>query len=472
MARENQWLQIFLIIFVILTILLAVTTFLFYRQYQQEAIKAKENLEKATTEETAARNVQTENNELKRMMGFAPTDKLDTIQGAFNKDMQTYAATVPEANWNYHFVVAHLHGVVQTRTGELATQLEALQGMKRRNETLEAIKQKQIDEYKASVDQAVAELSQAKAKFTQDLQEVRRQSDDREAKVEQIREAAQTQVAQFESKVQKAREQIDKLSQMLEDRNKQVFKILRPTFEAPDGEVRLVNNRNRTVWIDLGYADGLRRQMTFSVYPAETNDINRAGKKAEIEVIQLIDDHLAEARIVEDDNRDPILIGDVVYTPVWAPGERLHFALTDSLDVDNDGKYDPEIVRNLIAMNGAVIDDELVVKDDGTIERTGALTTHTRFVVLGTEHDSETPEELINARVAMLREAETLGIQTMPLPELLRQMGWKNQTPVVVYGEGARREDFRAPPPEGVPRVSSGTVSPLFKPREPVRSAY
>ena len=42
MARENQGLQIALIIFVILTIILGVTTFLFFRQYEEATAKAED----------------------------------------------------------------------------------------------------------------------------------------------------------------------------------------------------------------------------------------------------------------------------------------------------------------------------------------------------------------------------------------------------------------------------------------------
>jgi hypothetical protein len=70
----------------------------------------------------------------------------------------------------------------------------------------------------------------------------------------------------------------------------------------------------------------------------------------------------------------------------------------------------------------------------------------------------------------LLRKADGMGIKTMPLPDLLRQMGWKNQTPVVRFGRGANPDDFRPQPPEGGQPTSSGQVSPLFEPRNPPRS--
>jgi hypothetical protein len=43
-ARENQGLQIGLIIFVTLTVLLSLTTFVFFRNYQNEQQRSKEAL--------------------------------------------------------------------------------------------------------------------------------------------------------------------------------------------------------------------------------------------------------------------------------------------------------------------------------------------------------------------------------------------------------------------------------------------
>ena len=67
----------------------------------------------------------------------------------------------------------------------------------------------------------------------------------------------------------------------------------------------------------------------------------------------------------------------------------------------------------------------------------------------------------------MIDEAEENGVQKITLGDFLQQMGWKNQTPVIRFGRGANPKDFRAKPPEGVPKVSRGNVSGVFKPRRP-----
>ncbi len=57
-ARENQGLQIALIVFVMLTIILIVTTFLFFQNYREEQTKNKtldEASRKAATDREAAK---------------------------------------------------------------------------------------------------------------------------------------------------------------------------------------------------------------------------------------------------------------------------------------------------------------------------------------------------------------------------------------------------------------------------------
>mgnify|MGYP007112001918 CR=1 FL=1 len=82
----------------------------------------------------------------------------------------------------------------------------------------------------------------------------------------------------------------------------------------------------------------------------------------------------------------------------------------------------------------------------------------------------------LNARTKVIEEAKRFGLKIISLTDLLNGMGYVRTTPVVRYVAQANPIDFRAKPPEGVPRVSSGTVSDLFQKRNPptpaVRSAY
>ena len=89
MARESQGLQVLLIVFVMLTVVLGVTTYL-YNKRADEATKAAvaaEAREKQAQKETAEK--QKECDVLKTLIGF-PERSTEEIKKQFAEDMETY----------------------------------------------------------------------------------------------------------------------------------------------------------------------------------------------------------------------------------------------------------------------------------------------------------------------------------------------------------------------------------------------
>ena len=147
------------------------------------------------------------------------------------------------------------------------------------------------------------------------------------------------------------------------------------SFEVADGRITWVN-QNGTVWINVGSADAIRRQVTFNVYDADENDADRAVKKGSIEVTRVMGDHSAEARITQDSPTNPILTGDNIYSPVWHRGKKLRFAFAGVIDFDDDGVSDLKLARELIELNGGVVDAYL--DDNGKIVKD--ITPNTRYL--------------------------------------------------------------------------------------------
>ena len=466
MARENQGLQIALIICVILTIVLIATTIFGWKGYQEEFIRANEADKGKSEAQSAATTAQTEANELKGMMGFQDADTLDVITAEKDNDMLKYAGTIDKSSQVYREVVKQLRTQLDKVSADHTSTLAAVRKLEERNEGLEKAKEQQIQAATKRADAAEADLAAERTANNASRAQLQQQNQDLQAQKAEIQKAGDDKLAKAQEQLNDANRRLSLLNQLLNDRNKKLDDILKPTFEVADGKVQWVNQGERIVWVNLGQADALANQTSFSVYPSDTSDVTDAGSKASIEIVQVHGAHLAAGRIVDDKITDPIMPGDLIHTPVWAPGQRQHFAICDGIDIDGDEKSDVDMIRNVIAMNGGVVDFWLT--DDG--QSHGEMTTNTRYLVRGTDPGVNDPERLRAHSEAIARAGE-LGIRSMPVLELLARMGWQNQSKVIKYGVGAKASDFKPKPPEGVPPVSSGTVSPLFKDRKPPRSS-
>jgi hypothetical protein len=233
-------------------------------------------------------------------------------------------------------------------------------------------------------------------------------------------------------------------------------------FEAPDGKVTLVSQAQRLVWINLGQADGLQRQTTFSVFDHDENGVAQAEAKARIEVVRIAGEHLAECRILEDEAANPILQNDLVFTPAWSPGLKVHFALVGFMDINRDSVSDRDMIRNFIKMSGGVIDAEL--QDDGT--RTGNVTVDTRYLVLGEKPTEKSGTRMLQEYNQILVEAGKFGTETINVQKLLAMMGVKPEERTVELGPSAGKNEFkkRLPPrggAAGAPAPGAGATAPV-----------
>ena len=185
------------------------------------------------------------------------------------------------------------------------------------------------------------------------------------------------------------------------------------------------------MWIDLGSADGLDRQVTFSVYSGDATNLAKAAKKASIEVTRVTGEHMAMARVLEEEKvTDPIVSGDKIFTPLWSPGEQKHFALVGSLDLDGNGKDDHEAIKNLITLHHGVVDCD--VNEKG--KRSGDISVNTNYLVCGERPTDKGQPELLAAYIHITTEAERLGVRMISLADLKEQMGYRNPAPVNRFG--------------------------------------
>jgi len=178
------------------------------------------------------------------------------------------------------------------------------------------------------------------------------------------------------------------------------------------------------------------------VYDTYDNDAQKAEKKGKIEVVRMLSDHMAEARVTEDDPRNPILPGDFIYSPVWHQGKPQHFAFTGKIDLNDDGRQDLELAKELISINGGVVD--AFPNEDGSQQ--GEINVNTRYLVVGEYPEGTDEGTLRDTWIRMHDDAKSSGTELITLTDFMNLMGYKPEDRTIGLTGPSRAENFRPRP--------------------------
>ena len=445
--RENQTIQVALILFVIITVVLCVFTYFFYSQSEERGKSLAQAEARLQTMAVSHDLLDSKVQHLRFFIGMKDTDRssledaklptdddLDAIKAKFDKDMEVYGQGLPKDNLNYSSLPENLITAIRQKNSGLTdanNRVKTAVTTRDRTVTDEAAKTALAltAAKKASDDLAVVntEFKKARGQLTSQLAATAKTAADQSKQLVTMKETS------------KAREEV--LNKDLENRitliealQAEKAKLNEKDFEVPDGVISWVNQRANVVWINLGAADSLRPQTTFSVYDHNANGVANAEAKARIEVTKIVGAHSAECRIMEDELANPILKRDLIHTPAWQPGRKLRFAMAGVLDVDGDDRSDPSVVRRVVTMNGGAIDLELKV--DGSVS--GQMSVNTRYLVLGeppTGTDGQVDENVMTTYSNVIKDARQLGVSTISLDEFLNFMGWRVGSQTVPLGK-------------------------------------
>ena len=195
--------------------------------------------------------------------------------------------------------------------------------------------------------------------------------------------------------------------------------------------------------------------------------MSRDVAKASVEVMQILGEHRAEVRILDDILSDPIMAGDVVYSPIWKPGQKIRFALGAGVFLPSSGdEPGVEAMIWLIETNGGVVDcwiDENAKVEDGEDYLKGSLSDLTNYIVINEVTARALEPELARVQQALFESAKNRAIKVISLDDLLSRMGWKNVTPVYSFGSRNLMPEMRVVPQhQGTVMQSNGAVSPAF----------
>lgn len=474
-SGQNQGLQIALIIFVILTVLsmgFAVFTGTNVRELRTAVETERKN---AHSNEQAFLEVQEELNFVKGLIGLKSTDVGDmpdkqATEAFFQADLKKYgdrlkaieAAAAPPASYSQS-IDASLT-VLEQRNQELDAEKTKSADLEKQKASLEATYQAQVDQFKMQAD--AADKARADAVSRADAAEKAAQDAKTSAlaSIDKLTKELETQRADYQKKIDDQAALIIELGNTLATKNEFINNSIKTTdFAATyDGQITRINPSTRTAWINLGTYDNLQKHLTFSVQPQGVPPGSKIPPKGRIEVIQILDNHLAECRIVEDDLQNPLLVGDNIYTPLWEPGQRTRFAFAGRIDLDGDFTDDIDRVRALVDRADGQID--AVISPTGQVE--GELTIETRYLVLGPQ---PAQKEGLDAYNTVLAKAEQLGVQRVPVSVFLDQIGYRRESSGtrVVFGGGSLNAPKMPDAPDGGVRTSNGSVNALFQQRRP-----
>jgi len=461
-SRDNQTLQISVISLAIVVILLFVFLVLTNNAKKTSEARATQASSRAQEATSSQASLQNEANQYKVWMGFQEADNFETLQKSFTEDMTSMGSTFDENSRFYRTILQNISEENRKLAQSEGNAKSESKNLKQRLLATEKEKDEQIAEFRKTMEQVSADAASERSKFETLSQEITTAKEAIAAKLEEKRNEIDDAAAKNAAAQSSLNEKIGKLERVAD--------ILRtnqldpdPFAQPADGVIRYVNQRNHTVWINLGEADNLRPQVTFSVYDGDQNDALSAERKGSIEITRILSDHMAEATITDDQAIRPLMSGDKIYSQVWNRGRQVGFAITGVIDFNDDGQSDLEELKKIIALNRGKVD--AVPGESGTID--GKMTVDTRYLILG-EHPSDARQgDLRIAWEKMSEEATTLGIEIKTLKEFLSLMGWQPDRRTVRLGSGARSADFPARPEGDYKPLRSDPRANLFRPRKP-----
>lgn len=232
--------------------------------------------------------------------------------------------------------------------------------------------------------------------------------------------------------------EVMELKKKLQYKDDELAQLKVKTTDAPrewrtDWKIVRIERDANVAYINLGSADNVQDQLTFSIYGLDPNRKPLPISKGSLEVLNVVGQHLSQVRItnVKDRARDPILQGDVLYNPSWNPQLRKHVAITGVVDLTGEGRDNlQEFMRNL-ERQGIMVDAWLDLREMKVKGR--GIGVQTDYLIIGdgldylsdSQANADWRKKLDTNVTQMQSDARNNGAQIISLRKYLEMIGYR-----------------------------------------------
>ena len=457
-------------IFLVLSIALNFFLWFAVDTSQSEASQAKDLKQAADGQ---IRQMETQIARLKTMLGVgsftqAEIDEMkqnasddadmQAIEEKFATDMSYFGAEVEPQNQNYPKLPEYLVTAIRQQNARVADARESETRITKEKEdavknarNLQQLAETARDDASKKVVALSTQFEEDRARINQEKEETKDKLNKTVLDYNTFRRTASDENNRLTQKARQMQGTID--TQKL-----QLNELRSDQFETTQGVVRFVVRGGNIATINLGSADALRPGITFGVIGGDETRLQDAKVKATIQVTQIQGPHLAQARVIaRPEIRNPIIPGDKIFSPFWAPGRDVKIALAGDIDIDGDGRPDNNAIKGQIRAAGATIAAE--VSPSGVVQ--GNLDASIRFMVVGEDPDigdgddaaAEANAQAVAAMGAIRAKAAELGLTIIPAWKLQSYLRTIDDTLTTPFGSAARAEDFPPEPMSGGARL-------------------
>ncbi|HEU5118011.1 MAG TPA: hypothetical protein VFT74_15410 [Isosphaeraceae bacterium] len=483
-SNDNQGLKIAVVVFVTLSVVLAVATYFGFSNASFYNEKMNQAVQDASQAKQAQGELQRAFEELKREAGYEKTDDsavLDQIakdRTKLNEDVNKLRLKVEEVVNGYKGAAGaagnpqvdqfadSARTAAESLTNEpkrtltstidrmldlLGNQSQLLtavsldyQSVRKELESVNQIAQKKIE----------VEINAKQQSEQEKLAELTKHEEDRRGQLKRL-DDLQTQNQQYLTEINELKNQVEQLKDEWQKRYgdlltqfrdiREQLELNENVLERADGKVTYVDYNRNEVRTTLNRRMGAREQLVFTIFDRDAAGLPTDKPKATIELIKVGEKESIGKIVKQMRNYEPVRIGDQVYSPAF--GERPQtFALIGKIDVNRDGVDDREDLKRMIRSAGGEVSYDL--PPPGVGAESGKLSPLTSWYVIdnrptirsGVEQNygataSET-QAFQTKQTAAIKEAKLEGIRPISIERLLDYVGYTFGQPTVGRREG------------------------------------